>query len=101
MWSFGNTTQKKKLFVINLRGNIREPRSSLVPWSVGRALGSGSLIRDVRVKVGRALGSHYAKYTTRITLFYQGKLQLLKLTKGFKCPFFGQKCFNMFAVQCS
>ena len=29
--------------------------------------------RLVPSSVGRALGSHYAKYATQITLFYQGK----------------------------
>ena len=31
--------------------------------------------------VGRALGSHYAKYATHITLFYQGKIAIIGVHK--------------------
>ena len=31
--------------------------------------------------VGRALGSHYAKYATCITLFYQGKIAIIGVHK--------------------
>ena len=43
---------------------------------------SGVTFRLVHPSVGRALGSHYAKYTTRITLFYQGKLAIIGVHKG-------------------
>ena len=33
--------------------------------------------RLVPSSVARALGSHYAKYATRITLFYQGKIAII------------------------
>ena len=42
---------------------------------------SGVTFRLVPPSVGRALGSHYAKYTTRITLFYQGKLAIIGVHK--------------------
>ena len=34
-----------------------------------------------QLTVGRALGSHLAKYTTRITLFYQGKIAIIGVHK--------------------
>ena len=33
------------------------------------------------LSVGRALGSHYAKYATHITLFYQGKIAIIGVHK--------------------
>ena len=38
-------------------------------------------VRLVPSSVGRALGSHYAKYATRITLFYQGKIAIIRVQK--------------------
>ena len=35
------------------------------------------------------------------SLILKVKLQLLEFTKGFKCPLSRQRCFIMFAVQCS
>ena len=37
--------------------------------------------RLVPSSVGRALGSHDAKYTTHITLFYQGKIAIIEVLK--------------------
>ena len=41
----------------------------------------GTVIRLVPSSVGRALGSHYAKNATRITLFYQGKIAIIGVHK--------------------
>ena len=41
---------------------------------------TGALV--LSLLVGRTLGSHYAKYTTRITLFYQGKIAIIGVHKG-------------------
>ena len=37
--------------------------------------------RLVPSSVARALGSHYAKYATRITLFYQGEIAIIGVHK--------------------
>ena len=39
------------------------------------------MVRLVPSLVGRALGRNYAKYATRITLFYQGKIAIIGVHK--------------------
>ena len=50
--------------------------------------------------VGRALGSHYAKYATRITLLYQGKIAIIGVHKEIQMSIYPGKGGNMFTVQC-
>ena len=41
--------------------------------------------------VGRASGSHYAKYATRITLFYQGKIAIIGVHKEIQMSIYQSK----------
>ena len=61
---------------------LRKPRFKTIVYLFYRLVPSS---------VGRALGSHYAKYGTRITLFYPGKIAIIEFTKRFKCPFIPAK----------
>ena len=47
--------------------------------------------RLVPSSVGRALGSHYAKYATRITLFYQVKIAIIGVHKEIQMFFYPGK----------
>ena len=44
------------------------------------------------LSVGRALGSHYAKYATHITLFYQGKIAIIGVHKQIQMSIYPGKC---------
>ena len=50
-------------------------------------------IRNTRgpSSVGRALGSHYAKNDTRVTLFYQGKIAIIGVNKGIQMSIYPGK----------
>ena len=48
---------------------------SVILWN------SPSSHRLVSSSEGRAFGSHYEKYATRITLFYQGKVAIIRVHK--------------------
>ena len=50
-------------------------------WLVKTKPQNKQMHRLVPSSVGRALGSHYAKYATRITLFYQGKIAIIGVYK--------------------
>ena len=56
------------------RGNGNQKLKRWLDWFPRPQLTSSEL-------VGQALGSHYAKYTTRITLFYQGKIAIIGVHK--------------------
>ena len=55
--------------------------------------------RLVPSSVGRALGSHYAKYTTHTTLFYQDKVAIIEVHRDSNVHLSWQGWFKMFAVQ--
>ena len=48
-------------------------------------------LRLVPSSVGRALGSHYAKYATRITLFSQGKIAIIRVHKEIQMSIYSGK----------
>ena len=47
--------------------------------------------RLVPSSVGRALGSHYAKYATCTTLFYQGKIAIIGVHKEIQMSIYPSK----------
>ena len=51
----------------------------------------GCTIRLVTSSVGWALGSHYAKYATGITLFYQGKITIIGVYKEIQMSIYSGK----------
>ena len=82
---YGSTSMGKKYSVRNIKSIIIIV-VYILPSCQARHIQTGP-----PTSVGRALDSHYAKYATRITLFYQGKIAMSGVHKQIQMAIYPSK----------